>query len=180
MAARSSMNYIIDQVRLMVNDPLSVDAHYTDEQIQDALDDNRLDVEGEPLVARLDGTQFVASEGWWEKTAVLSNAGGVLTPDTSNWRRGAWEFLAAKTEPVTLIGSTYDVYGASADLLEMWASALALDVEQFTADGLTVKRGGRGNLASLAAQYRAKSKGYKNTGGISVASWVRSDVNPWG
>lgn len=178
MATRSSMDYLIDQVRLMINDPLSVDAHYTDEQVQDALDDNRLDVEDESLVARLGETQFVASEGWWEKSAVLSDESGVVTPDSSDWRRGAWTFLTAQTEPVTLIGSTYDVYGASADLLEMWSSALALEVEQFTADGLTVKRGGRASLANLAAQYRAKSKGYKRAGGINSVSLMRADVNP--
>lgn len=180
MAARASMVYLIEHVRLMIHDPLDVDAHYTDEQIQGALDDNRLDVEDEPLAARLGATQFVASDGWWERTAVLSDAGGIIAPDTSDWRRGVWTFLSAQAEPVTLTGSTYDVYGASADLLEMWASALALGIEQFTADGLTVKRGGRSSLATLASQYRSRSKGYKSTGGVSVASWSRPDVNTLG
>ena len=179
MAARTSMDYMIDQVRLMISDPAGVSSRYSDEQIQDALDDNRLDVEDEPLVSRLGDTQFVAAEGWWEKTAVVSSGGVPVSPASSNWRRGAWEFLTAQNPPLTLTGSTFDVYGASADLLELWVSSMAMEVEQFTADGLTVKRGGRSNLQTLASQYRMRSKGYKNAGGLSVASWVRTDVNPW-
>lgn len=179
MAARTSMQYIVDQVRLMISDPAGVSSRYSDEQIQDALDDNRLDVEDEPLESRMDNTQFLATEGWWEANAVLSDESGTVSPTSSNWRRGAWSFLVAHSSPLTITGSVYDVYGAAADMLDLWVSSMAMEVEQFTADGLTVKRGGRSNLQTLASQYRMRSKGYKNAGGLSVALWVRTDVNPW-
>jgi hypothetical protein len=80
MAARTSMDYMIDQVRLMISDPAGVSSRYSDEQIQDALDDNRLDVEDEPLESRMDNTQFLATEGWWEANAVLSDESGTVSP----------------------------------------------------------------------------------------------------
>lgn len=180
MAARDSMNYIIGQVRLMIGDAESANSHFRDDQIQGALDDHRKDVEAEPLSARLNDTQFVAQDGWWEKVAVLTGAGGTLTPANSDWRGGRWTFGAAQPEGVTLTGSTFDVYGAAAELLDLWATALALEVEQFTADGLTVRRSGRANLQALATQYRAKSKGYGAASGVQFAQLVRLDVNPMG
>lgn len=176
MAARTSMAYIIEQVRLMISDPSGVSAHYSDEQIQGALDDNREDVDGSALTARLGDTEFVAGVGWWEVGATLADEeGNSLTPSSITERRGAWTFAVAQSTDVLLTGSNYDVYAASADLLDYWVAALVQQVDEWSADGMSVKRSAVAKMQALAASYRSKARGLADSG-IMSARLVRTDA----
>lgn len=176
MAARVSMTDIIAQVRLMISDPSGGSAHYTDEQIQGALDDNRDDVEEYALTARLGGTEHVAGVGWWEDGVLLTDEdGNTLTQDSENLRRGSWTFSPAFDGDVLLSGSNYDLYAASADLLDMWEASLTQDVDEWSADGMSVKRTTTAKMRALAASYRTKARGLADSG-ISVARIVRTDT----
>lgn len=176
MAARASMAEIIAQVRLMISDPSGGSAHYSDDQIQGALDDNREDVEEYALTARLGGTQFLAGVGWWEVGAVLTDdEGNVLTPSDANVRRGAWTFAAAQDGTVLLAGSNYDIYAAAADLLDHWLTSIADQVESWTADGMSIKRSTVANMRAISASYRAKARGV-TASGLMIGQLVRSDA----
>ncbi|MDP9352940.1 MAG: hypothetical protein M3P51_15570, partial [Chloroflexota bacterium] len=48
-----------------------------------------------------------------------------LTPSTSDYQEGRWTFATSTSPSVYLVGKTYDIYGAAADLLEQWAGRLA-------------------------------------------------------
>lgn len=176
MAARVGMVYIVDQIRLMISDPIDGSVYYTDDQIQGALDDNREDVDGYPLTARFGGTEHVASVGWWEDGVLLTDEdGNTLTQDSENLRRGTWTFSPAHTGDIGLTGSNYDIYGAAADLLEIWAGALVGEVEEWSADGMSVKRATTARLKALAQSYRVKARGLADSG-VSIATLVRRDT----
>ncbi len=64
----------------------------------------------------------------------------------------------------------YDVYGAAADLLEMWAAKVALEFD-FNTDGQSFHRSQRQvALLRLAAQYRRQQRPV-------TAKLIRSDVS---
>lgn len=176
MATRAGMAYIIAQVRLMISDPSGGSAHFTDEQIQDALDDNREDVDECVLTARLGGTEHVAPVGWWETGVLLEDeSGNVLTPSTGNDRRGVWQFVAPQSTDVLLTGSNYDVYGACADLLGYWMASLTQQIDVWSADEMSIKRTTTEKMRALMDSYRSKARGLTQTGIIS-AQLVRSDA----
>ena len=129
MAVRAAMADLISQVERLVND--SANAFWTDQQIQDALDRNRVDVSQLPLgylrtnsstgvqyLTFYVGSDFADRWGAWEGSAVIySNAYAVLTPGTIDYLTGVWTFATTQAPPLFITGATYDLFGAAAWLL---------------------------------------------------------------
>lgn len=93
-----------------------------------------------------------------------------LTPDYSDYLTGHWSFTAGQAPPVRLVGKTYDVYAAAAELLEKWASKRKLEYS-FSADGMTAhKRELIENILRMADEYRAKRR-------LQNVTMIRGDAN---
>jgi hypothetical protein len=182
MAVRSSMAAIIARVRLKIFDPAGANQVFADQTIQDILDDNcRQDIYNMVLAPKptfVSGTiqwlDYLAGEnpviGDWEDDAVLKQfLINVVTPSLAEPITGHWQFAATTLPPVYISGKTYDIYRASADLLEMRASTWALSYN-VTVDGQTLHREGvMTQLQNLAKTYRTKQR-------VSSFSFQRSDL----
>lgn len=71
--------------------------------------------------------------------------------------------------PVYLVGKTFDVYAAAADLLESWAAKVKTAYD-FTADGASFSRSQQvAALLSLAGDYRRRQRSL-------TALQVRGDI----
>jgi hypothetical protein len=129
MPVRAAMADLIDQVERLVND--TANAFWSTQQIQDALDRNRVDIHQLPLgylrtgsstgiqyLTFYVGDDFMDRVGAWEADAVIySNAYAVLTPGTINYLTGTWTFASTQSPPLYITGATYDLFGAAAWLL---------------------------------------------------------------
>lgn len=166
--ARSSMAALIARVRILINDTLSVGNGqiFSDDTIQDVLDESRVDVFNGSLTAKptfsgssIQYLDYFASDGGWEDDFVLKQYLTVLvTPATSELIVGRWTFAATTLPPVFITGKNYDVWRASADLLERQAAQWVLRYSM-TVDGQNLQRGQVvGALLNLAKQYRAKQR----------------------
>lgn len=126
---------------------------------------------------------------WWESDVVLEGTNTsthaawiVLTPTESDYINGHFWFEPSATEytsptvpgqypPIFATGKVYDLYRASADLLEFWSASFA-GAYDITVDGQSLKRSQlMQSKLTLAASYRRKCK-------PRVAKMVRDDVNP--
>jgi hypothetical protein len=184
----------------MINDP-SATRQFDDQTIQDQLDQNRDDIymlplDSAPLIVNAPSTNNVPSMifadfystgyEWWEADVVLQgNSGGQawipLAPVVSEPIVGHWAFerntlftgtFPGQYPPVFCTGKIYDIFAASADLLEMKATALSLSVTDFSTDGQSFKSSQIiDNIRKAAMNYRrlAKPKNMK---------MVRRDVAP--
>src|SRR5579862_3689308 len=131
---RSTMAQLIALVRLRVGDPAGPSQFFADGDIQDKLDECRLDVQYETLDPRptlangvITWTDYYADREFWEDdTTLVWGNYTVLTPNTSDFIIGHWVFTAGQFPPVFVRGKTYDVWRVSADLLEARAAGLAL------------------------------------------------------
>ncbi len=178
MAARATMTSLITLVRGLINDPQSATAQFTDEAIQEQLDNDReyvLLTELSPLKQPDGLTQlkFQSQYKYWETDVALTNAAGtVLTPTTSDPKAGYFTFTTSQ-DAVYATGFTYDVYAASAVLLTFWAGRIEQDIVKFSADGSSYEFEGSANSKlKLAAQYRAKSTRF---GALQTIRMVRDD-----
>ncbi len=174
--ARTTLNDLITRLRTLVGDPAGTDQTWSDDELQDFLDANRLDVRHatlRPETTWSDGTvtytDYYADYGHWESGVVLEDSeGDDLTPASSNLVVGHWTF-ADQDPNVYITGKTFDLYAAAADVLEAWAAKVALEFS-FSADGSTFNRvQKRESLLSVAAQYRRKARPTR-------ATMVRDDV----
>jgi len=127
------------------------------------------------------------SEGytWWEGDAVIQGqvlpsgaSWKVLTPTSSDYLTGNWTFevdvfntgtIPGQMSPVFITGKCYDIYAASADLLEFWSATLvgAYDV---TVDGQVLRRSQLPQAKLTMAQY------YRRRSKPRIAHVSRSDV----
>jgi hypothetical protein len=169
MAVRSTMAALIARTRLLIGDPSGGSAAFTDQAIQDTLDEDRDDVSYELLTARpsivnaastnniaqIIWADYYSKDQWWEDDLVIQgnipNTGSwlVLTPLASDNLSGHWQFeltpftngTAPGQYPPVFIGygKNYDVYLAGSKLLEMWAAALASSTFDFTQDGFNAR-----------------------------------------
>lgn len=177
MTIRTTMTDLVSRVRAMIHDPAGDSAALDDDTIQEALDARRIDVIGLPLYAApelIDGEFVWRSYGApykdWESDAVLRDGeGDELSPSSSDLQTGRWTFADGQDPPVYLTGQSYDLYGASADLLDM-RCAMTAEAFDFSADGSRFDRS-QVNKAwtNLAGQYRARSR---PVSGVQV----RSDI----
>lgn len=114
MPVRSTMANLISLVRTMISDPAGGSQQFTDQQVQDRLDEGRVDVRYEglaiaPSIVNLNSTSNSASTifadyysayQWWEDDIVLQGQGPspnaypwlVLTPTLSENIVGHWQF----------------------------------------------------------------------------------------
>lgn len=133
--------------------------------------------------------EYFSRYQWWESDVVLEGnntsthaAWIVLTPTESDLINGHWWFQPSSNEftvptvpgqypPVFATGKVYDIYRASADLLEFWGASQAASYD-ITVDGQSLRRSQLMQAKlTLAASYRRKCK-------PKVAKLVRDDVNP--
>lgn len=193
MGVRSTMANLITKVRSLINDPSGGSQVWADQDVQDQLDRTRLDIRYEALTAApvllnaastnnqpgVIWSDYYSRYQWWEDDVVLqgvnvgsSQAWVVLTPAASENFYGHWQFentvfssgtVPGQYPPVFATGKSFDVYMASANLLEMWAAKYAL-AYAFTADGQTFNRQQiQANLCSLANTYRKQARAISAT-----------------
>lgn len=169
--ARTALASIITQVRDLINDPAGAGQVFTDDQIQLSLDRYRQDVRYlrlEPAATITPSAtsylDYYAPGAYkpWEGSPTLVDGGyNALTPDTSDLDNGHWTFASSQSPPVYIVGIVHDLYSAAADLLEKWASKVALQFD-FSADGGNYSMSQKqAQLMALARQYRANGKPQK-------------------
>lgn len=163
--ARTTLSDLIERVRLLIHD---ADSNiFSDDEIQDALDQHRSDVRYLELEAaetiQAGGSivylDYYAGRGDWESDEVLYDASyNALTPQSADRLTGHWVFAESQSPPVYIVGKAYDLFASAADLLEAWASREKLSVD-VGADGTSLQRSQRFEmLLGLARQYRARSR----------------------
>lgn len=178
MAARASMTDLIARLRGMIYDPAGGSQIFSDDDLQGFLDDNRTDVqymELEPQPSVVPGGAvnylvYVANMSNWESTAqIVNHSYDAVSPNASDYRRGAWGFVDSQPPPLYVSGSHYNLNLAAVAALEQWMARLKFSYD-FTADGATFKRSQQlASLASLIEQYKAAA-------GVQVMTMIRSDV----
>lgn len=180
MPVRTTMQYLIDEVRALIGDP-ATDGKFTDQQIQDKLDLNRKDLYEEVLDSGdtitpsgvFEWLDFYSQYKYWEEDVVLQEfSGEVVTPDTEEPLIGRWTFVTSLNTPELMArGRVYDVYGVAGKLLHQMQNDLRNSFN-FTADGLTVQRISQvKDLQALADKYA--SMGWK---ALQQVKLVRKDL----
>lgn len=123
---------LIERVRSTIGDTGSPPV-FTDDEIQAALDERRVDVSGYALSGDyvLSGhpVTFRAPFDFWETDAVIASSSGALDPDDGDPLAGVWSFTTAPGTTVYLTGRAYDLWGTCANLLESWAAKVALEFD---------------------------------------------------
>ena len=169
--ARPTMAAMIARVRGLIADPAGASQHFTDDQIEGALDRRSREIVELPLIpvpARTStGAQvrmrWVSDRVPFETGATVLNSQSVpvTTGFTADEMDGIWIF-AASQDAVYITGLTFDLYGASADLLDQWlAEGISSGgaITEWETDGQRVKRGASATTdrVSLANLYRRQS-----------------------
>lgn len=187
MSYRATCSGLVSRLRDLIGDPAVPTGGekpvWTNDQLQSALDRRRQVVRYlslRPERTRLPGGSVVyldyyAECGDWEADAKLYDAASnELTPETKDLETGHWTFAADTLRPVYLVGKTYDLYAAAADVLEKWAAKVKLD--------FTFSPGAGGGQFAEAQKHQmilATAAGYRAQQRIEVASLTRSDVNAY-
>lgn len=165
MAMRESLGELVARVRVLIGDTGDTPV-FEDADIAAALDTWRTDMHYAQLTPTPVWTGpiaeyfvYTAPLTDWEADAVLyDSSNSALTPLYSDLQAGRWEFAENTPPPVYIVGKSYDVYAAAADMLEAWAARVALDFD-FSADGGQFSRSQkRGALMAVAEQYRRRSR----------------------
>lgn len=166
--ARATLAQLISECRSLVGDPSGGSAHYTDDQIESALDRRRKEARRCPLRARSDMTPtgvsytvFYAPIGIWESDALLLDSSWQVIDnaycETIDYLRGRWEFKTSTLPPLYLRGYYYDLHGACADLLDQWMADLKAAYDFSSGDQSFRRSQQLQSLASLAQQYRSQA-----------------------
>lgn len=160
--ARANLEALIERIRTLTG----VGEEFTDDEIAQLLDATRTYHREEalhpddPYVS--DPTVWIAREDAWEDGYVLQDGqGNVLSEatsgDVSEPVLGRF-VLATAADPVTITGRTYDIYGASAELLMSWAARVSRDFD-FSADGQSFSRSQkREGLLEMAREFAKRAK----------------------
>ena len=186
MAVRSSMAYLITLVRDRIYEPNpSPTGIFSDQQIQDKLDECRVDVRYEPLLVRptfsnpggIQYNDYYSTHQFWETDwKLIWGDFTTLTPTASEEIVGHWTFNN-QLPPVLIAGKYYDVYRASADLLEEKIAQLAATQWSFTSDGQTFHPEQQITfLERRVLEYRHKQKARS----VKVARNNSSESNAYG
>lgn len=206
--ARSTMAALIAELRGLV---AAGSAEYTlgtanfwdDDQLQLVLDRHYLRVDRAPLTAvpTYSGGTAVYQEyrsGYARMEATLGGTALFIVEDGTGADQGTALWSADYGRGVITFGSNtlgtayylsaraYDIYGAAAEVLDMWSARLATEFD-FSAPGHSYKRSQKyAHIKDLARQYRSQALGYSahDGGGLGDGSayFVRSDVDytGWG
>ena len=171
---RSTMAELIDWLRDAIADQSGTTQVWSNEQLQAALDRNRVEHRYSELYVRPTIAQggsvsykvFYAADGYWESDAVLySTVAGtsfvaipIGSTDTADYLGGRWSFATTKNWPMYIVGFSYDVNIAAAEVLDRWVAKVKLDFD-FSADGQTLQRSQKAvTLKELADHYRGLGK----------------------
>lgn len=175
MPVRSTMSSLITHARLLIADPAGGSQLFADQDVQDKLDECRTDLWQALLTPRITfstaGMTYndyyyipgnapnAKQRGFFEANEVLINGSfATLTPLTSDELIGHWTFNN-QLPPVMIRGSRYDIYRASADLLDYKIAALSNTTYDFTSDGQTFHRSQiLANLMHMRDDYRRKQE----------------------
>jgi hypothetical protein len=170
------MASLIARVRLLINDT-GGSPQFTDQQIQDVMDETRTDVSNQALTAyptytgaTIQYLDYYAPLGLWEDGYVLKQYLTVtVTPSAVEPIVGHFSFAATTLPPVYITGSLHDTYRAAADLLERMAAMWTMAYNANT-DGQSMSRSQvMPALLKLADSYRRKQRAH-------VISFSRSDI----
>ncbi len=183
MAVRPSMSYLITFVRDLINDTAGASQQFTDQQIQDRLDLNRLDVYIEDLrevdtltsSGTIEWHDFFSRLPFWETDYLIQQLDGdTSTPNTAEPLIGKFHYNTHQAEPLVITGKVYNVYGVAATMMTMWVAEIRSQVTSWTADGTTVQRTGQiRTMQDLASKYYAMAWGW---GGSTQVKLVRKDL----
>ena len=180
MAVRSTMNALIGRMRILVNDPSGSSQNFTDQTIQDVMDESREDIKNLALVPKVtfSGSTMQYLDYYsrltnWEDDYVIKQ---YLTVDITSSVTTAepisahWYFSTTKLPPIYISGKTYDIYRAAADLLERLAAQYMLRFD-FTTDGQSFRASQmHDKILDMALHYRMKQR-------ARSISMNRSDLN---
>src|SRR5260370_4530662 len=166
--ARSSMAALMSRIRDLINDNLLAGSGqvWTDNQIQDVLDEGRIDVYNGHLTekptfsgATTQYLDYFSEYGGWESDYVLKQyLAVVVTPSLVEPIAGHFQFAANVFPPVYIVGKLYDVYRSAADLLERQAAQWVLRYS-ITVDGQSLQRNqATRSILLLAKEYRRKQR----------------------
>lgn len=172
----------IARVRGLIKDPTGT-PHFTDDQIEAALDRRRREVVELPLSpvqsrtssGDIEYLRWVADRAPWETGAVVLNsskvpiAAAAMTEDEMD---GIWTFPTHQ-DAIFVTGLTFDLYGAAADLLDQWIAegvSSGGSITEWETDGQRVKRGNTTDeKTKLSTLYRSQALPV-------VGSFGRSDL----
>ena len=146
MAVRSTMAALITRVRLLIGDQAGTSQVFADQDIQDILDESRVDVLNgsmryEPTYsgATIQFLDYFTDLGGWEDGMLLKQyLTVVVTPSLIEPIAGHFQFAASTFPPVYITGKLYDVYRAAADVLERWVVQYTTRFD-FTSDSQSFK-----------------------------------------
>ncbi len=178
MPVRSTMAALIARERILINDTSGTPI-FPDQTIQDVLDESRIDLR---YIALKEMPSYVSGtlsyldyytprgnnnlEDDWTLWQYLYTS---VTPSASEPIAGHFTFAVSTLPPVYLIGKTYDIYRAAADLLERQAAQWTLSYA-FSSDGQSFQRQqAMVALLDLAHTYRGKQR-------VMVAKAKRTDL----
>ena len=178
--ARSSMTNLIARVRLLINDPASATQSFSDDDIQAVMDATRLDLRYLDLepAPTYSGSQmlfldYYVPQGYGDiedDATFWQYRTTQVTPATSDNITGHYTFTLTTLPPVFLLGKSYDIYRAAADLLERLSARWAMSYN-ITVDGQSLQRSQvMPALLNLAKSYRAKQR-------ATVSTMTRSDIS---
>lgn len=166
MAVRTSMSELLTQLRLLVDDAAGTGALFTDQQLQDVLDQNSTLAMYEQLIPLQDITsggvveykKFKSTHLYWENDTTLRDGSfATLTATSVDYKAGLWTFATTQGLPVLVYGNWYDMMNAAADVWEMTANIYAKKFD-FSVDGGDYKQSQQHLQAlAIAKQFRAKS-----------------------
>lgn len=168
MTVRSTMAALISSVRVLINDlsPAGSGQIFSDQIIQDVLDEGREDVKNMPLIPKptfsgstIQYVDYWSEFGGWEDGMILKQyLTVVVTPSLIEPIAGHFQFSSNTWPPVYISGSLHDRYRAAADLLERLAAQWVLSYNM-TVDSQNLQRGQVvNNLQALARTYRMKQR----------------------
>jgi len=192
MTVRDGMQTLIDTVRAYANagtaewtieSESSYKSYWDDEEIQRVLDRHRADIvhyEMDPIQSYSAGSVVYLSYdlgyGSIESgTAVfkIEDVDGTISGWTMDYTRGLATFTTdTKGSTYYWTGSTYDLYGAAADIWMIKAANVA-KMFDFSTDGHSIKRSDlRRSYLDMATYYKNMSPG----GAVQSVKIIRSDV----
>lgn len=168
MAVRSTMAGLIARVRTMINDPAGASQVWTDQDIQNVLDESRQDIYNMPLdpkptfsgatISWLDYETPVELGDWEDDIVLKQYLTVVVTPATIDDIVGHYTFAASTFPPVYITGKTYDIHRSAADLLDRWAARWVLQFS-FSSDGQSFQKAQAATaLQALAKTFRLKQR----------------------
>jgi hypothetical protein len=169
MAARSTMLPLIASIRVLINDllPIGSGQIFSDQVIQDVLDEGRLDVVNGSLSPKAtysgSGLQYLdyysdMGGGWEDGMVLKQNLSIVVTPSAIEPIAGHFQFAANTFPPVYITGILHDRYRAAADLLERLTAQWVLSYSM-TVDGQSLQRNqATRSILLLVKEYRRKQR----------------------